>query len=188
MEENNTNKQTTDETGGKESKAAEVDYKAEFERLKDENEKLKKATTNASADVSRLKKELAARMSDDERTKAEQAEATAALQKELDMLRRDKSVSEHTASFLGIGFDNELAKASAEAITDGNTAALFENLKKFVVAHDKAINADAIRNTPKPSGSAVGEKVTKEQFDKMGYSERVKLFDSDPDLYKELSK
>lgn len=165
-----------------------VDYKAEFEKLKGENEKLKKATTNASADVSRLKKELAARMSDDERTKAEQAEATAALQKELEMLRRDKSVSEHTASFLGIGFDAELAKVGAEAVTDGNTAALFDAIKKFIVAHDKAINADAVRNTPKPGVGAATEKVTRDEFEKMNYSERVKLYEADPDLYRELNK
>lgn len=183
MAENNTNVEEKS-TGAENS----VDYKAEFERLKDENEKLKKATTNASADVSKLKKELAARMSEDERAKAEREEATAAMQKELDALRRDKSVSEHTASFLGIGFDNELAKASAEAITDGNTTALFDNLKKFIAAHDKALNADAIRNTPKPGASATDTKVTKEQFENMSYSERVALFNSDPELYKELKK
>lgn len=178
MEENQNNTQA-EET---------VDYKAEFERLKDENEKLKKATTNASADVSKLKKELAARMSDDEKAKAAAAEATAALQKELDALRRDKAVSEHTASFLGIGFDNDLAKASAEAITDGKTSALFDNIKKFIIAHDKEISSDAVRNTPKPGTGTNTEKVTKEQFERMGYSERVKLFNSDPELYKELTK
>lgn len=165
-----------------------VDYKAEYERLAAENEKLRKANTSASADASKYKKELAARMSEEERNKAEQAEANRALEEELKALRRDKAVSEHMASFLSVGYDDALAKSSAEAIVDGNTAAVFDGLKKFIALRDKAMNADAIRNTTKPGTGASNPTVTREQFNSMSYSERVKLFENDRELYDKLSK
>ena len=74
------------------------------------------------------------------------------------------------------------------ATVDGNFSAMTNAMKDFITAHDKAIQADALRNAPRP-GAGAGEKtVTKEQFDKMGYSERVKLYEEQPELYKELTK
>lgn len=165
-----------------------IDYEAEYKRLAAENEKLRKANTNASADASRYKKELAARMSEDERVKAEQAEMNKALEDELKALRRDKAVSEHVASFLSVGYDDALAKKSAEAIVDGDIAAVFEGLKTFITAHDKAINADALRKTTKPGSGAVNPAMSKQDFEQLTYKERVKLYEENRELYEQLTK
>ena len=54
----------------------------------------------------------------------------------------------------------------------------------------KIAKGEAMASTPAPAGKATdGSKtITREQFDKMTYAERAELFDSNPDLYKELSK
>lgn len=181
----------TPEVASTEVSETPVDAKAlqaEIDRLKGENDKLKKATTAASADASRYKKELASRMSEDERKSTEAAEATRKLQEELEMLRRDKAVSEHKAQFLSLGFGEDLATSSAAAIADGDTNSLFGALKEFIAGKDKAIASATLLSTPSPVSGGAPAAVTKEQFDKMTYKELVDLHKNNPDLYAELSK
>jgi len=64
------------------------------------------------------------------------------------------------------------------------------NIKEFETRWSQAI-ANAVDGklkgtTPKIGGGTSG--VTKEQFNKMGYRDKQKLFDETPELYKELSK
>ena len=63
-------------------------------------------------------------------------------------------------------------------------------LEKAREIDEKIAKGEAMASTPAPAGKATdGSKtITREQFDKMSYSERAELFDSNPDLYKELSK
>lgn len=166
----------------------EMDYKAEYEKLVAENEKLRKANTNASADASKYKKELQARMSEDEKRAAEQAEKDKARDEQLASLLKEKAISEHTANFLALKFDDELAKACATALADGNTTELFGNFKKFIELHDKAITAANVLKTPTPGTSAGKHEITKEQFSKMGYAERAKLYTENHELYETLNK
>lgn len=163
--------------------------KAEVERLEIENGKLKKAQSNASADVSKYKKELQARMSEQERAAAETKELIEQLKAENEAMKRNQSVAERTASYIGVGFDAILAKQAAEASFDNNHEGFMDALKAFISAHDKALAADALRNTPRPGAGATEQPtVTPEQFAKMKYVDKVKLYEEQPELYKELTK
>ena len=162
---------------------------AEISKMRVENEKLKAAQSNASADASKYKRELASRMSDQEKAAAETKEFIEKLQAENEALKRSQALAEHTAGFIGAGFDNETATKAAEAFFDKDFKAFMTTLTDFITAHDKALNADAIRNTPKPgAGSTGAPSMTQEQFDKLGYVERAKLFTEHPDLYKQFTK
>ena len=164
------------------------DLKAELERIKSENEKLKAAQSNASADAAKWKKEL--RQSMDEKTRAEEEtkELIAQLKAENEAMRRNQGVAERTASYVGVGFSADLAKKAAEASFDGKHDDFMSALKAFLTEHDKQLAADALRNNPRPGAGGKEPSVTKEQFDKMNYKERAKLFTEQPDLYQELSK
>ena len=162
---------------------------SELERMKAENEKLKNAQSNASADASKYKKELAARMTEEEKRAAETKEMLERLKAENEALKRSQALAEQKASLVSVGFEGELAEKAASAFLDSDFTAFAGHLKDFVTAHDKAITADTIRNNPRPGVGATGASaVTKEQFDKMGYSERVKLYNEQPDLYKSLTE
>ena len=178
----------TNETNG----TQEIDLatlQAQLAEARSENEKLKKAQTNASADASRYKKELASRMSEQEKAAAETKEMIEQLKAENEALKRSQALAEHTAGFVGAGFESETAKKAAEAFFDKDFKAFMTTLTDFITAHDKALNADAIRNTPKPgTGSTGAPSMTQEQFDKLGYAERSKLFNEQPDLYKQFTK
>ena len=178
----------TNETA-QETSADLTALQAELARMKSENEKLKTAQSNASADASKYKKELAARMTEQEKAAQETKDFIEQLKAENESLKRSQALAEHEAGFVGAGFDTETAKKAAEAFFDKDFKAFMESLGNFITAHDKALNADAIRNTPKPGAGNVGaSSITKEQFDSMNYTDRVKLFNEQPDLYKELSK
>ena len=162
--------------------------KAELERLKSENSKLKAAQSNASADASKFKKQLEERMTEQERVETQTKELIEQLKTENAQMKRSQGVAERTASYIGVGFDAILAKQAAEASFDNNHEDFMSALKSFLDAHDKALAADALRNTPRPGAGAVPPTVTKDQFNGMSYAERLKIYEEQPDLYKELVK
>jgi len=164
------------------------ELKAELERLKAENGKLKTAQSNASADAAKWKKELRDSMDEKTRAEAETKELIAALKAENEAMKRSQTVAERTAAYIGVGFDADLAKKAAEASFDGKHDEFMTHLKSFITAHDKSLAADALRNNPRPGAGGSDPAVTKEQFDKMSYSQRVKLYDENPDLYQQLIK
>ena len=168
---------------------------ARVKALEAEIAKLKQSVTNASADASKWKKQyqetdnaLKAKMSDEEKAKAEQDAANAALQQELEQLRNERNVANHKAQLTAIGFDGELAQVTAEAINSGDTAKLFDGIRKFIATHDKELQAKSLMSNPVLSGGEAKKTMSKEEFNKMGYKERVELFNTDPELYKEMTK
>ena len=191
----NTN-ETNVESKGTESKST-ADLEARIKELEAENGKLKQATTNASADASRHKKEAAewkdkynSRLSDEEKAKEDQANATAAMQEELENLRKERNIAKFTASLAAsdIGMDAETAKAVAEALNAGETEQVFDGLRRFITAHDKALREDALRNNRTLPGGSTTKTITKEDFAKMSYTEMLALKREHPDQFAEFTK
>ena len=161
---------------------------ARIKQLEAENGKLKQAQSNASADASEWKKKYQSKLSEEEAAKEKQDEANAALQKELEELRSERNVANHKAQFISLGFEDALALEAAQALNTNDTAKVFDVLRKFIASHDKQLKENAFRSNPTLTGGSVGASVTKEQFDKMGYTERVEFFNKNPELYKEFTK
>jgi len=189
MAENMMNGAEATTTEAQETSADLTALQAELAKMKSENEKLKAAQSNASADASRYKKELAARMTEQEKAAAETKEFIEQLKAENEALKRSQALAEHEAGFVGAGFDTDTAKKAAEAFFDKDFKGFMGTLSEFITAHDKAMTAESIRNTPRPGvGSTGTPSITKEQFDKMNYAERAKLYEEQPELYKTLNK
>lgn len=176
-----------------ESSADTTGLDKRIKELESENAKLRQSVTNASADASKWKKERAelqeqlnSRMTDDEKAKAEQEAATAAMQKELETLRNERNIAKFTGALVaeGIGMDSETAGEVAGALNANEPEKVIEGIRKFVIAHDKALQENAIRNNPTLRGG-ITKAVSKEDFEKMGYKELVQLKNEHPDLYNE---
>ena len=151
--------------------------------------KLKDSISRANSEAKKLKDELNAKLSEDERKAKEDAEAREEMAKELESLRREKSISTFKAQFLENGYDSDLASESAEALVGGDYKKVFDNLGKHLANLEKKFKAEKIDNMPKPNGgSGTTPNITKEQFDKMTYKERADLYSTNLELYKELSK
>ena len=168
-----------------------ADLAKRIKQLETENAKLKQSVTNASADASKWKKEYQAKLTDEEKAKAEQEAATAAMQQELEMLRTRTNVADHKAQFISVGFDTDLAQEVAESFKNvkaEDLTVLFDGIRKFIASHDKELAAKSLLANPVLSGGNAPKKMTQAEFDKMGYTERVKLYNEDPELYKEMTK
>jgi len=163
-----------------------VNYEAEWKKLREENEKLKKAQTNASKDASDWKAKFRATQDEATRKEEEQKELLEQIRAENELLKKTQNLATHKAGWLGLGFSNELADTAADASVNGDFNALMDVMKKFIELHDKELKAANIRQMPAPvSGSP--QSITQEQFDNMSYRERDKLFNEQPELYKKLS-
>lgn len=152
-----------------------------------ETEKLKAAVTKANAEAAKLKRELQARMSEEERREAERKAKEDEVNEQLAELRRAKIVADTKAQFLALGYEPELADKAAVASADGDYGTLFLVQKQHQDALVKKIRGDMLKATPKPNGGqTIPKNLTKEQFDGLSYRERLALFNENPDLYKEL--
>ena len=108
----------------------------------------------AASDAAAWKKKHNELLTEDERRKQEQADSLSAMQRELEELRKDKQISEYTARFVGLGYDEALAKDTAAAMASGDSAKVFANQAKFNEAYAKKVKAGALGRTPRPNGGA----------------------------------
>lgn len=156
-------------------------------------QKLKEAFNKTSSEVADYKKklkekteELNSKLSEDEIKEKERKEAEAEREALLEKLLKEKTVAEHKANFLKQGYDEELANTSATALADGDFKTVFDNLGKFISERDKQAKIKLLDKTPLPKAGGVSSEITKEQFNKMSFSERNELYQKDKNLYEAL--
>ncbi len=166
--------------------AKEAILAMEFADVPDMSQFVAKAVFDKKAsEAADLSKQLKSKMTQDEQAAAQQAEALAAMQSELESLRADKAISEYTAQFLGLGYSEKLAKSTAEALHQGDMATVFKNQATFVAEREKAMKAELLKNTPTPPAGNGEKGPSKEEFKKMSLAEKAKFATENPDLYKE---
>lgn len=179
-------------TGNEPENTNVSDLEKRIKELESENGKLKQSVNSASADASRhkhekeeLQKQLNERMSEEERAKAEEAKRNEERDKELEELRTKMNVATYQATLTAadIGMDTETAKAVAEALNAGKYDSVFEGIRRFITAHDKALREDALKNNPTLPGGASDKTITKEEFKNMSLSEMMNFKNDYPDLY-----
>ena len=138
-----------------------------------------------ASEAAGYKKQLRERMSEDEAAKAKAAEDMAAVMAELDQLRADKAITEYTAQFMAIGYDEAMAKSTATAIHNGDMSAMFKNHAKFVADREKALKAELLKATPTPPAGAGTTGMSKEDFRKLSLLEKAQFAAENPERYKE---
>lgn len=108
----------------------------------------------ALSEVAAVKKQLRAKMSEDEQKEAERLESEEATKQELATLRREKTLSGHKAAFLGLGYDDALAESTATALADGDMDSVFASMKKQTVNMEKTLRSQILKETPVPPAGA----------------------------------
>lgn len=151
-------------------------------------ERLRAALSKSNSEAADYKRQLRAKMTEDEAAKQKEAEDREKLQSDYDALLRKITVSENKAKLLALGYDEALASETAEAMVEGESEKVFANQKKHLEAVEAKIRADILKDTPKPApGGGGGTEITQEQFDAMGYAERLKVFNETPEIYNKLN-
>ena len=161
--------------------------KFDFDDHAAELEKAKSAITKANADAAEWKRKHHDLLDEDERKRQQEAEERENILSELETLRKEKTIAGYKASYMANGYDEALAEATAQALADGDMAKVFANQKAHMEAHDKALKAEMLGNTPKPQGGGTPSGgVTLEAFRKMSASDRAKFAQEHPDEYNNL--
>ena len=167
-----------------EAKAAIVAM--EFADVPDMSQFVSKATFDKKAsEAADLTKQLRSRMTEEEAAKAKAAEDMAAVMAELESLRTAKAIGEYTTQFMGIGYDEALAKSTAEALQKGDMTAMFKNHAKFVAEKEKALKTELLKTTPTPPPGEGTKGMTREEFSKLSLDEKAKFAAENPEKYKE---
>lgn len=139
----------------KEPTTPEVDYKAEYEKAQAEIERLKNGITKTSAEVSKVKKELADRMTKEEAAELARKEAEENIRKELAEYKERDRIATYKDKLIASGYDAESAYIMAKALPEGVGEEYFEVAKKHFEDAQAKAKADAINNQPKlTAGSA----------------------------------
>lgn len=146
-----------------------------------------------ASEAADYKKKWREAISEDEAKKAQEAEERAAAEaraKELEArvkeLETEKTVGTYMNSYLAMGYDEKMAKSSAEALAKGDTETVFKNQKAFAEAKEKALRAELLKQTPSPAAGSDGGGMKKEDFLKMNLLEKQKFANENPDEYKAL--
>ena len=151
-----------------------------------EIDRLRAALSKSNSEAADYKKQLREKMSAEQIKAQEDAEKIEELIRERDALLREKTVASHKAKYLALGYDENLANDTAEALANGELDKVFANQKKHTESVEKRIRADVLKETPTPEGGTGSETITKEKFSKMSIAEQHKYSIEHPEEYKKL--
>ena len=105
-----------------------------------------------SSELADAKKQLKGKMSAEEAAKAEQDKAMKEMQDKYNDLLKQSTIANHTAKYLSMpGYDEKLARETAEALFDGDMDKVFANQQKANETYEKKIKADAMKGMRDPA-------------------------------------
>lgn len=120
--------------------------------------KLKADFDKTSSDLAALKRNTKQTEAEQAKTVAEKESEVAALREQLDGITKKMTAADYTARYLALGYSDELARDTAQALVDGNVQKVFENQQTFLSERDKAKAAEQMRDMARPSVGA-GQKL-----------------------------
>ena len=138
----------------------------------------------AASDLAAAKKQLREKQTDEEAKAAKAAEEQATLMAELEKLRHEKLVGTYVTAYMAMGYEEKLAKTTAEAMAKGDTETVFKNQKLHLENREKALKAELLKQTPPPAPGAPDAAMKKEEFAKLSLAEKQKFATENPEQYK----
>lgn len=150
----------------------------------------KEVFDKTASELAQSKKDLKARMSEEEVKAKEAAEELAKYKEQAESLQREKNIATNKAQFISAGYDEALAQETAEALEKGDYATVFKNQKIVIENVKKVAKGEANASIVPPAGKPDegGKTITKEQFKAMNMAQRTELYQTNRELYDELSK
>lgn len=158
-----------------------------IKKAQEEAKNLKTRLSEANSEAANFKKQLRAKLTEEEAKKAEQEEALATMKNQLEELKKEKELAGLTAKFASAGFEDAGKVASAFMENDIDSFVTAINAKS---EKDKdKYKAELMKGTKRPFiGDPEGKKITKEELYKMPLVDRVKFIQEHRDEYDQLMK
>lgn len=120
----------------------------------DEVERLKKAFDKSASETAEYKRQLKARMSEEEKNKAEMEEKYQIMEKENADMKKQIAVSDLTAKFIASGLDTETAKKTAQAAYDGKIDSVIQAYSEKIATVKDTVKAELMADTPSITGGS----------------------------------
>lgn len=118
----------------------------------DERSRLKVAFDKASSEAADYKRQLKARMSEEEKRVAEETEKMQKIEAENAELKKKIAISDYTSKFLASGLDVETASKTAEAAYTGDIDTVIANYNARIARAKEDAKAELIASTPNLQG------------------------------------
>jgi hypothetical protein len=112
----------------------------------------KSALDKAASEAASYKKQLREKMTAEEEKAAREAEERTALLARVEELERERTVNSYVTNFLSMGYEEQLAKETAEALVAGDMETVFANQRAYAVTREKNLHAEILKSTPRPAG------------------------------------
>lgn len=133
MAENTMNLETnTTQEAPKEPTLTVEELAKQVKDLQTQLAKQKKATDSASSDAASWKDKYRSTLTEAQQAEAARAEAEKALREENEALKRDKVIGAYSNRALSLGYDADLAHATAEAMANGDMDTVFAGIGKLI--------------------------------------------------------
>lgn len=151
-----------------------ADLMKELAELKVDNRKLKKANDSLASENGGLRKQVNAKLTEEELRAQQKSEKEEAVAKELAELRTEVALAKATKRYMSMNMAEELATKVAQAEIDGDMDLVTASIKAFLDAQKKEteekVKADIYAKMPIPvSGNGDGqvdyEKIYQEKLD-----------------------
>lgn len=162
-------------TAGKEDTTPSLaDLMKENAELKVDNRRLKKANDSISSEIANIKKQLNAKMTEEELKAQQKSEQDETVLNELKELRKEVALTKATKRYMSMKMPEDLAEKVAQAELDGDMDLVTQSINSFMDAQQKEteekVKADIYAKMPTPvSGNGDGqvdyEKQYKEKLD-----------------------
>ena len=146
----------------------------------------KEVFDKTASELAEKKKELRDKLSTDEAEKLKEKEERDKLQADYEKLLHETAVAKNKSNLLALGYDEKLADETAEAMANGDLDKVMANQKKHLESFEKKIRAEALKDTPKPTGDGGSATMPLDSLRKMSSSERLAFSQQHPEEYREL--
>ena len=164
--------QTETETTGSENENITLTADELAKRIQSETDKVR---TKYSKEIKELKAKI------EELTPEQKSQTEIDLENRLKALEERERKMALNESLTAQGLSTEFGGY----LKDDTDIETFSKFLKGII--DEEVSKRVKNDNYKPDNHKSGDSITKEEFDKMGYGERTKLFNENPDLYQYLS-
>lgn len=146
----------------------------------------KKQFDKVASEAANYKKQLSEKMTAEETEKSLRDEQFNLMKEELDALKKSKTEAEYTAKYISLGYDEALARESAQAYMSGDMEKFFSNQKKYNDSLEKRLRTDLMNGFPLPPSGSSSVGMTKEKLKGLPISEVQEFARNNPEAYKKI--
>lgn len=154
--------------------------------LSAEVDKLKNALSKSNSEAADYKRQLKEKMTAEELKQKEDADKWADMEEKYNALLKKDAISTNKARFLALGYDEDLAAETAEAMVNNDLDKVFANQKKHLEAVEKKARSEKMKDTPRVGGGSSSDTMTKEKLRAMSPQDRYTYSVEHPEEYKQI--